>query len=83
VAGLDAALPGLTAAYLDSRRARDLFAERFRVSRGSLFDVLVAEREYFENALVLMESEYRRDVAAWVLRARHGRLLELFPDTVP
>jgi adhesin transport system outer membrane protein len=83
VAALDAALPGLTAAYLDSRRARDLFAERFRVSRGSLFDVLVAEREFFENALVLMDAEYRRDVAAWVLRARQGRLLELFPDTAP
>jgi hypothetical protein len=45
--------------------------------------VLVAEREFFENALVLIDAEYRRDVAAWVLRARQGRLLELFPDTAP
>lgn len=73
----------LRIAYLDSRRARDLFAERFRVSRGTVFDMLVAERELFENASALAEAEYRLDVSRWLLLARNGQLLPAVTGAAP
>lgn len=78
VDGLAAALPPLTTAYLDSRRARDLFAEQFRVSRGSLFDVLRAERDLLEAALALARASYDLDVSRFTLLARRGGLIEYF-----
>lgn len=79
--GLSKALPPLQAAYLDSRRARDLFAEKFRVSRGSLFDVLRAERDLLEAALSLAQTSYDLDVARFTLLARRGGLIERFGMT--
>ena len=76
--GLAASLPALQEAYLDSRRARDLFAEQFRVSRGSLFDVLRAERDLLDAAVALAQTSYEADVARFTLLARHGGLIEHF-----
>jgi adhesin transport system outer membrane protein len=76
--GLAASLPALEAAYLDSRRARDLFAEQFRVSRGTLFDVLRAERDLLDTAITLAQTSYEADVARFTLLARHGGLIEHF-----
>jgi adhesin transport system outer membrane protein len=76
--GLAASLPALQAAYLDSRRARDLFAEQFRVSRGTLFDVLRAERDLLEAAITLAQTSHEADVARFTLLARHGGLIEHF-----
>jgi adhesin transport system outer membrane protein len=71
-------MPPLQAAYLDSRRARDLFAEQFRVSRGTLFDVLRAEQDLLDTALALAQTSYELDVARFTLLARGGGLIERF-----
>ncbi|MBC7521729.1 MAG: TolC family protein [Sandarakinorhabdus sp.] len=78
VDGLSAAVVPLQSAYLDSRRARDLFAEQFRVSRGTLFDVLRAERDLVEAALNVAQTSYDLDVARFRLLARRGGLIEHF-----
>jgi adhesin transport system outer membrane protein len=78
VDGVAAAMPPLQAAYLDSRRARDLFAEQFRVARGTLFDVLRAEQDLLDAALALSQASYDLDVARFTLLARNGGLIERF-----
>lgn len=78
VDGLAAAIQPLQAAYLDSRRARDLFAEQFRVARGTLFDVLRAEQDLLDTALALAQTSYELDVARYTLLARNGGLIEGF-----
>jgi adhesin transport system outer membrane protein len=81
VDGIDRSLPALQEAYLDSRRARDLFAEQFRVSRGTLFDVLRAERDLLDSALTLARSQYELDIARLTLLARRGGMIEAFGMT--
>ncbi len=81
VDGFAASLPPLEGAYLDSRRARDLYAEQFRVSRGTLFDVLRAERDLLDAALALARANYDLDVARFTLLARQGGLIERFGMT--
>lgn len=76
VDGLAASIAPLESAYLDSRRARDLFAEQFKVSRGLLFDVLRAERDLLEAALAVARTSYDLDVARFTLMARQGGLIE-------
>lgn len=78
VAGLAASLPPLEAAYLDSRRARDLYVEQFRVSRGLIFDVLRAERDLLEAALSLARTTYDLDVARFTLLARQNGAIGRF-----
>jgi len=78
VEGLAGVLPPLENSYLDSRRARDLFVEQFRVSRGTLFDVLRAERDLLDTALALAQSSYELDVARFTLLGRQGGLIERF-----
>lgn len=78
VDGLAAAIPPLQSAYLDSRRARDLFTEQFRVARGTLFDVLRAEQDLLDTALALAQTSYELDVARYTLLARNGGLIERF-----
>lgn len=75
VAALDEALPAQARAFNDAMRARDLFGARFAAARGTLFDLLTAEREQFEAGLQLAEAELRFDVARWLLLARRGTLL--------
>ncbi len=62
--------------YIAARKTRDAVVERFRVSRGSLFDVLDAEDRFFDAAAsyIRVLSEY--DTARYVLLARSGQLLE-------
>jgi outer membrane protein, adhesin transport system len=81
VDGLSGSLTPLEAAYLDSRRARDLFAEQFQVSRGTLFDVLRAEQDLLNAALSLAQTSYDLDVARFTLLARQGGLIERFGMT--
>ena len=47
--GARAALEALEAAYIASRRSRDVIAERFRAARGTLFDVVEAENSLFRG----------------------------------
>lgn len=79
--GLAAVMSPLQAAYFDSRRARDLFAEQFRVSRGTLFDVLRAEQDLLDTALALAQASYDLDVARFTLLARTGGLIDLLGFT--
>lgn len=81
VSKLRLATPPLEAAYLDSRRARDLFVEQFRVLRGTLFDVLRAERDLLDAALALSRTTYDLDVARFTLLARQNGLIERFGIT--
>jgi outer membrane protein, adhesin transport system len=78
VDGLAGSMTPLRAAYIDSRRARDLFAEQFRVSRGTLFDVLRAERDLLDAALAVAQTGYDLDVARFTLLARQALLIERF-----
>jgi adhesin transport system outer membrane protein len=75
-AALAEALPAQQLAFEDATRARDLFAVRFSAARGTLFDLLTAEREQFEAGLQLVDAELRHDVARWLLLARRGTLLQ-------
>lgn len=76
VDALDAQLAAMAENYLASRRTRDVLAERFRVARGTLFDVLQAEDAYFSVAGSYIQALTERDAARYVLLARTGRLLE-------
>ena len=49
VRALQEQLDALEASYIASRRSRDVIVERFRVARGTLFDVVAAEDAYFES----------------------------------
>lgn len=63
--------------YIASRRSRDVLVERFRVARGTLFDVLGAEANYFSVAARYVETVTELDAARYVLLARTGKLLNL------
>lgn len=63
--------------YLAARMTRDAVVERFRVSRGTLFDVLDAEDRFFDAAASYIRALSEYDSARYVLLARSGRLLEV------
>jgi len=65
----------LERSYVAARLSRDTIEERFRVSRGTLFDVIDANDAYFGAAAAYVESLADRDAAHYVLLARTGRLL--------
>lgn len=76
VQALEQQLEALEAAYIASRRSRDVILERFRVARGTLFDVVAAEEVYFESATAYVQTLTELDAARYVLLSRSGRLLE-------
>ncbi len=76
VRALEEQLESLEAAYIASRRSRDVILERFRVARGTLFDVVAAEDSYFESATTYIQALTELDAARWVLLSRMGRLLD-------
>lgn len=76
VEALERQLQALEASYMSSRRSRDVIIERFRVSRGTLFDVAVAEDAYFDSATAYIQSLTELDAARYVLLSRTGRLLD-------
>lgn len=73
---LEDQLAALSENYIASRRTRDVLAERFFYARGSLFDVLQAEDNYFAVAGNYIQALTERDSARYVLLARTGRLLD-------
>lgn len=75
VAALEEARAAIEQNYIASRRARDVLAERFRVSRGTLFDVIAAESNFFSVAARYIQTVTELDTARYVLLARTGRLL--------
>jgi outer membrane protein, adhesin transport system len=76
VRALEQQLEAVEAAYIANRQARDIIAERFRAARGTLFDVVAAEDEYFEAATAYIQSLTELDAARYILLSRTGRLLE-------
>lgn len=75
VAALEEAQAAIEHNYLASRRSRDVLAERFRVSRGTLFDLLAADSNYFGVAARFVQTMIELDTARYALLARTGRLL--------
>lgn len=81
VEALEDAVEAIEANYLASRRARDVLLERFRVSRGTLFDVLAAEDNFFQTAGRYIQVQTELGVARTVLLARTGILLDAIGTT--
>ncbi len=75
VSALSDAQSAIEENYLASRRSRDVLAERFRVSRGTLFDLLAADNNYFGVAARFIQTTIELDTARYALLARTGRLL--------
>ena len=73
---LDDQTAALRAAYVASRRTRDLFAEQFRLARGSLLELLRAEADLNSAAQAWLSRLAQRDLARYTLAARTGRLLD-------
>ncbi|HEY5712559.1 MAG TPA: TolC family protein [Allosphingosinicella sp.] len=83
VRALEEQFRAVEAAYIASRQSRDVIVERFRVARGTLFDVVAAEDSYFESATSYIQVLSELDAARYVLLSRTGRLLdvlEIDPD---
>ncbi len=78
---LDGSVLALADAYRANRRNRDTMAEQFRLSRGSLIDLLRTEDDYFAAARALLQGSIERDLAHLTLLARTGELLRHFAIT--
>jgi len=76
VRALEQQLAALETSYISSRQSRDVLAERFRVARGTLFDLLEAESSYFSVAASYIRAVTELDAARYVLLSRTGRLLD-------
>jgi outer membrane protein, adhesin transport system len=77
VIALDDTLVAYRDDYLASRVTRDAVVERFRVSRGTLFDTLDAQDRLFSAAANYIRAMSERDAATYVALARSGDLLRL------
>ena len=75
VVALQEQLGALEKSYVASRQSRDVLAERFRVARGTLFDLLESESDYFNVAATYIRGLTELDAARYVLLSRTGRLL--------
>jgi outer membrane protein, adhesin transport system len=75
VAALEQQLAALESSYIASRQSRDVLAERFRVARGTLFDLLESESGYFNVSATYIRAITELDAARYVLLSRTGQLL--------
>lgn len=75
VRALEQQLAALEASYIASRQSRDVLAERFRVARGTLFDLLESESGYFNVAATYIRTITELDAARYVLLSSTGQLL--------
>jgi len=83
VQALETQLAALQESYIASRRSRDVLVERFRVSRGTLFEVLSAEDNLFQSATAYVRALTELDAARYTLLSRTGKLLsalDIDPD---
>jgi adhesin transport system outer membrane protein len=64
--------------YVATLRTRDATIERFRYSRGTLFDVLNASDTFYAAAVGYIQAVAQRDAARYVLLSRTGKLLDAF-----
>lgn len=77
VGALENELAAVEANYVASRLARDVVAERFRVARGTIVDLLAVEDDYFGVAAAYVQTLVELDVARYALLSRNGSLLDL------
>jgi len=77
LAARTASLPAQRRAAQASFQARHLFGLRFTAARGTLFDLLAAEREALQAGMALVDAEIRLDMARWLVLARRGTLLDV------
>lgn len=63
------------AEYRASKVTRDAEVARFRIARGTMFDVLAAEDRYFASAVSYLRSTSELDAARYVLLDRVGILI--------
>ena len=75
---LDEQAAALRESYLATLRTRDATIERFRFSRGTLFDVLNASDTFYSAAIGYIQALAQRDAARYVLLSRTGKLLDAF-----
>ncbi len=75
ITALEDARGAIETNYMASRRSRDVLAERFRVARGTLFELMNAENNYFGVAARYIQTVIELDSARYALLARTGRLL--------
>jgi adhesin transport system outer membrane protein len=66
----------LETAYVANRRARDAYVEQFRVSRGSLIELLRAEQDFAAAATACLQGFIELDIARYALLARTGEILD-------
>ncbi|WP_419816749.1 TolC family protein [Glacieibacterium sp.] len=65
----------LETAYIANRRSRDSYVEQFRVSRGTLIELLRAEQDYYSAAANYLQGIIELDVARYALLTRTGEIL--------
>ena len=73
-----ARLEALEDALAANRAARDLVAERFRASRGTLLDLIEAENDWFEAGVRRLSGRADRDMASFALMEFTGDLTRRF-----
>lgn len=71
-------LAALADAVVANHQARSLIAERFRVARGQLIDLLQAENDYFESGVAYLIGLADHDMATYELMEHTGDLLRYF-----
>ncbi|WP_294090318.1 TolC family protein [Sphingomonas sp.] len=76
-------LRAVEAQYLAARRTRDGVIERFRVNRGTLFDVLAAQEEMFQAAVSYVQALSDLDATRYIVLARTGSLLQCLRVEAP
>ncbi|MEZ5916861.1 MAG: TolC family protein [Parvularculaceae bacterium] len=74
----DARLAIMTEAVISNDQARDLVAERFRVARGDLLDLLQAENDWFDAGVAFLTALAERDMTNYQMMEFTGDLLRFF-----
>jgi adhesin transport system outer membrane protein len=74
--GLQASEQAARQGYISARRSRDVTAQRFAVSRGTLFDLVAAENTYYSAAARYILTLTDLDTARYALLARTGALID-------
>ena len=83
VEALEEQLYAVEESYLAARQSRDVILERFRYSRGTLFDALDTQSSYYSVASLYIQTVTELDAARFVLLSRTNQLIDrlgLEPD---
>lgn len=76
LAGLRASERAAREGYIAARRSRDVIAQRFAVSRGTLIDLVAADNAYYSAAARYILTLTELDSARYALLARTGTLID-------